>query len=112
MRSALERIGEFGRRRETLGRVTRERTGEFVVELLGAFWRYFAKPGDGLEQQLIERIELGLAFEETPVREYFPEHDRGGEDIGATVDGGALGLLGRHVCELAFERARLRIRES
>ncbi len=52
--------------------------------------------------------DLALAIEQALAGEHFEQQGAGREDVGAGVDSLAPGLLGRHVWELAFERALLR----
>ena len=60
---------------------------------------------------LLERVEIGVHAEEALVGRELPEHDAEREDVGRAIDLGAAHLLGRHVRELALERARARRRE-
>jgi hypothetical protein len=54
-------------------------------------------------------LEIGLAFEKPLQRQGFPEQHPEREDVGASIDRQPLGLLGRHVAQLAAQRAGARL---
>jgi hypothetical protein len=97
--------GRRNRRRCRSARRGRGRgPGEHVVEGRDTPGRPRAA-GDGLVQQGLQHLAVGLAREEPAPGEALPEHRGRGEDVGAAVDGQVVGLLRRHVRQLALHDA-------
>ena len=76
--------------------------------------RYLGRPPlrriDRTVEDARHRLRARIAEEQPPSGEELPEDDRGGEDIGAPIDGAVLELLRRHVRGLALQLAALRRR--
>ena len=96
---------QLGGRRVTFGRVDGQRPRADRVEHRRAtdVGRQSGHRDPGRE--VVNDVGLGHPVPEAALRQQLPQHDADGEHIGAAVDGLAAEVLGRHVDELALERA-------
>ena len=108
----LERTREIARRREAVLLALRERLHHAGLELGRVARDDRRRRRDDARLDLLERVEIGVHAEEALVGRQLPEHDAEREDVGGAIDLGPAHLLGRHIGELALERARARRRQA
>ncbi len=89
-----ERAGELARGRGAPARVSPQRLGDDLGDLLRDFR---PRPAQGRDRHVGDALELGegvVGGEEATARERLPGDHTEGEDVGAPVDGASGGLLG------------------
>ena len=111
-RRVLEGIRERSGRGEALVEVAGERLRADLVERARDLRVDAPERGDGLVEESVQRLSLGLGLEEPPAGEHFPQADAHREHVRAAVDFLGPSLLGRHVRDLALELARPGHREA
>src|ERR1019366_8940568 len=100
----------LARRLVTIGRILLQRLEHDRVDLRRHLIVQFRGFGDARFAHLLEDRKLVVAAEQLSGGEHLEQHGGQREDVGAAVDVASPGLLGRHVLQLALERARLRMR--
>ena len=105
----VERVGHLRAGLEALVPVARQRPQDDAVELGGTVGIVQRGRRHLAHAHPFDRLQVVFALEQPPPGEHLVQHDAGGKDVDPPVDVVALGLLGRHVRELALQGTPLRV---